>query len=224
MGRTLQRYKKLFQDLKKNPPHRVYFLYGPEEYIKKEFVSELMKRALPAQNQAFNLDIIHGDEFDSERFDDGLGSFPLFGERRMIVLKKFDALAIANKDLVIDRLSRVPDSLVVVVEARSDKLDSARLKKLDKVSGERAMSFRFQFLADQETVERVRDRLHREGLSIEPEALDLLVTSVGTQLTDLTNELDKIIPGAGDNKTITRELVGAVVDLSLTKHILCLQY
>ena len=42
MGRTLQSYKKLFDGLKKGEPHGLYFLYGPEEFIKKEFVAELL--------------------------------------------------------------------------------------------------------------------------------------------------------------------------------------
>ena len=37
MGRLLQRYKKAFEDLKKSGPKRVYFLYGPEVFIKREF-------------------------------------------------------------------------------------------------------------------------------------------------------------------------------------------
>jgi DNA polymerase-3 subunit delta len=219
MGRTLQRYKKLFETLKKPPPKRVYFLYGPEEYIKKEFVSELMKLALAEGNEAFNLDILHGDEFERDRFDDRMSSFPLFTERRMIILKKFEALSTANKDLVLERIAGASESLVLVVEAANDKLDSARLKKLDKIAAELGVSFRFQFLSEEETVERVKGRLRREGVSIEPDALDLMVTSVGTHLMDLNNELDKIVLSCGEGKTITRELVGEVVGKYRTENV-----
>ncbi|MFQ5510303.1 MAG: DNA polymerase III subunit delta [Candidatus Krumholzibacteriia bacterium] len=220
MGRTLQRYKKLFEDLKKSPPGRVYFLYGPEEHIKKEYVGELMKRTLRDENQAFNLDVLHGDEFERERFDDRMSSFPLFTERRMIVVKKFEALPLAGKDLIVERIGAgLPESVVLVVECGNDKLDSARLKKIDKLATAHGVSFRFQFLSDEETVERIKSRLRREGKAIDPPALDLLVTSVGTHLTDLNNELDKIVLSSGDEKAITRELVAEVVGKYRTENI-----
>ena len=97
MGRTLQRYKKLFDDLKKKGPLRAYFLYGPEEHIKKEFVAELIKTALAEENRTFNLDILHGDEFERDVFHDRISSFPLFTDRRMVIIKKFEALTTPNK-------------------------------------------------------------------------------------------------------------------------------
>jgi len=94
MGRTLQRYKKLFDQLKDDKTrHRVYLLYGPEEFLKKEFVGELIKTKLSDKNRAFNLDMLHGDDFDRDLFNDRLSSFPLFAEQRMVILKKFEALA-----------------------------------------------------------------------------------------------------------------------------------
>ncbi|MEE9271526.1 MAG: DNA polymerase III subunit delta [Candidatus Krumholzibacteria bacterium] len=219
MGRTLQRYKKLFETLKNTPPKRVYFLYGPEEYIKKEFVTELMKHALADGNRAFNLDILHGDEFERDRFEDSMSSFPLFTERRMVILKKFEALSTTTKDLVLERIAGVAESLVLVVEAGNDKLDSARLKKLDKIAAGLGVSFRFQFLSEEETIERIKGRLRREGLTIEPAAVDLLLTSVGTHLIDLNNELDKIVLSCGEGKTITPQLVGEVVGKYRTENI-----
>ena len=93
MGRTLQRYKKLFDQVKKDAPHRVYFLYGPEEFLKKEFIGELIKTRLSEQNRAFNLDIFHADEFDRDAFADRITSYPLFTDRRMVILKGFESLS-----------------------------------------------------------------------------------------------------------------------------------
>jgi DNA polymerase-3 subunit delta len=219
MGRTLQRYRKLFEELKGKEPQRIYFLYGPEEYIKKEFLGELIKKTLAEGNRAFNLDIFHGDEFDRDGFNDRIASFPLFTDRRMVIVKKFDALSLANKDFVIECAGDLPESLVCVVESIAEKLDSARLKNIEKLAKAGGLAFRFDYLSDEETVERVKGRLHREGLSIEPDALDVLIASVGTHLVDLTNELEKIVRAAGDEKVVTRELVAAVVGKYRTENV-----
>lgn len=211
MGRALERYRKLFDGLKNKGPARLYLLYGPEEYIKKEFIGELIKTAVSEGNRAFNLDIFHGDEFEREAFHDRLSAFPLFADRRMVIVRKFEALSTANKDFVIEHLDKLPDSMVVVAETTSDKMNTARLKTLKKLADAQGLAFRFEHLSDAETVERIRGRLKKEGLAIDPDALELLVESVGNQLIDLVNELEKIVLAVGETSTVTRGLVADVV-------------
>lgn len=222
MGKALQTYRKLFDDLKKGAIHRVYFLYGPEEYLKKEFVRELITRALPESNRAFNLDILYGDEFDKALFDDRLNSYPLFTDRRVVILKNFGDLSTANKDHVIDAVERVAESIVFVVEAANEKLDSARLRNLKKAVDKKGLTASFALLDDQETIDRVMSRFKREGYKIDPDALDLLVESVGTRLIDLGNEVDKILLAAGERDTVDRELVSDVVGKYRTESLFSL--
>jgi DNA polymerase-3 subunit delta len=219
MGRTLQQYKKLFDDLKKKGPTSAYLLYGPEEYIKKEFIAELINAALGTENRAFNLDILHGNEFDRDTFNTRISSFPLFSDRRMVIIKDIDALSTPDKDFVLDRIEALPESLVFVAESGVDTMGTARLKRLKKVVDSQGVTFRFQHLSDEETVERVHGRLRREGLTIDAEALDLLVASVGTHLADLTNELEKIILSAGDPKVVDKNLVSEVVGRYRTENL-----
>lgn len=219
MGRALATYRKLFDDVKKGKLRRLYFLYGPEEYLKKEFVRELVERALPGANRAFNLDIVYGDEFDRALFDDRIHSFPLFTERRVVILKRFGDLSLAHKDHVIAGAEDLPESLILVIETPEEKLANARLKALAKLAQRTGLAAPFAFLDERETVERLLGRLRREGVEIEPEALDLLVESVGTQLIDLSNEVDKILLAAGERRTIDRELVRDVVGHYRTENL-----
>ena len=219
MGRILQRYKKLFEQLKSGSSHRVYFLHGPEEFMKKEFIGELIESRLSGRNRAFNLDIFHGDEFDRDSFNDRISSFPLFNERRMVILKKVEALSTANKDFVLERLGALSDSIVFVAETIQDRLDTARMKKFKQIADDAGLSFRFQYLSDDETVDRVKGRLHREGYTIQADALELLIESVGTGLIDLANELEKIMMSVETGTAIDRELVGEVVGKYRTENL-----
>jgi DNA polymerase-3 subunit delta len=211
LGKTLQRYRKLFESVKKGAIHPLYFLYGEEEYLKQEFIRELLCTALPEANRAFNLDVLYGDEFDRQVFDDRVGSFPLFSDRRVVILRNFKGLSTANKDHVIDSAGTSADSVVLVVEAQSSALETVRWKNMKKVADKRGLSFKFEFLDEDETLERVRGRFQREERNVTPDALELLVESVGTQLIDLINEVEKLCLAAGSNEVVDRELVGAVV-------------
>jgi len=219
MGRTLQSYKKLFDQAKKDAPHRIYFLYGPEEFLKKEFIGELIKTRLSEENRAFNLDIFHADEFDRDTFADRLTSYPLFTDRRMVILRGFESLSTANQDSALERAADLAGPVILVVETPSPKLDTARLKRLEQIADESGVSFCFRHLSDDETVERVKTRLHREGYGIAPDALELLVDSVGTSLIDLANEIEKIMLSTDAGSMIGRNDVAAVVGRYRTENL-----
>jgi DNA polymerase-3 subunit delta len=207
----LTKYKKLFDSVRKDDIKKIYFLYGPEEYLKKEFISEIIQRVLPEKNRVFNLDIFHGDEFDKNAFDDRMSSFPLFAERRMVVLKRFEALNAASKDLVLDRIQKIPDSVVFISESNENKPATVRSKKMKQMADTQGISFQCKHLTEAETLTRVEGRFKKEGLSIEREALELLVDSIGTGLSDLSNEVEKIALHAGEDKLITVDNIKDVV-------------
>jgi len=190
--------------------------------MKREFVRELIEAALPDRERAFNLDIIHGDDFDSVAFDDRMQAFPLLGGRRVVILRNFDALSVSNRDHVIDRAAALPPSMTLVVESSDEKLETAAHKRLAAVASKEGVAFAFASLDETETLERVLGRFRREGIAIEPEALDLLVESVGTQMMDLANEVDKILLAASDSKQVTRDLVADVVGKYRTESLFSL--
>ncbi len=204
-------YKRLFEEVRKGPLKPVYLLHGPEEYMKREFVRELVQAALPEAERPFNLDIIHGDQFDPHELADRLQSFPLFSSRRVIILRNFEALSVANRERVVELVAAVPPSVTWVIESGDEKLETAAHKKLAAAAARAGVAFAFGNLNESETLERVLGRFRREGIHVDADALDLLVESVGTQLMDLSNEVDKILLAAAESKTATRELVAGVV-------------
>jgi len=201
----------MFDAVREGKLARVYFLYGTEEYLRREFLRELIHAALPEKNRVFNLDMLYGDDFDRARLDDRLQSFPLFADRRVILLKRFDALALSGKDAVIEACAAVPEGTIFVVESDADRLGGARGKHMDAAARACGISFHCAPLSDREAKERVRGRFRRAECSITDDALEMLVESVGVRLIDLANEADKLILVAGPQSTITPKHVRAVV-------------
>lgn len=211
MGRQAEAYSKLFADVRAGKVRPIYFLHGPEELMKREFLRELMAAVLPQGDRTFNLDILHGDEFDAQGFDDRVQAFPLFAARRLVVLRNFDALSTSLRERVIERVASLPDGLVLVIESGQEKLETVAHKKLAEVAARSGIAMPFAALDESETLERVLARFRREECRIDPDALDLLIESVGTALIDLSNEVDKLVLAAGDGKHVSRELVESVV-------------
>jgi DNA polymerase-3 subunit delta len=211
MGRQAEAYRKLFEDVRGGRVRPLYFLHGPEEFMKREFLRDLMAAVLPEGDRTFNLDILYGDEFDPQAFDDRVQAFPLFAARRLIVLRNFDAISPSQRERVVERISSLPDGLVLVIESGTEKLETVAHKRLGELAGRVGVAQAFAPLDESETLERVLGRVRREGYRVDPDALDLLIESVGTALIDLSNEVDKLLLAATDTKHITRDLVESVV-------------
>jgi DNA polymerase-3 subunit delta len=211
VGRQSDTYTKLFADVRAGRVKPLYFLYGPEEFMRREFLRELMNAVLPAGDRTFNLDILYGDEFDAQTFDDRVQAFPLFAARRLVVLRNFDALSPSLRERVIERAQALPDGLVLVIESAQEKLETVAHKKLAEAASRTGAAVAFAPLDEPETLERVLARFRREECKVDPDALDLLIESVGTALIDLSNEVDKLVLAAGETKHVTREMVESVV-------------
>jgi DNA polymerase-3 subunit delta len=211
MGGRLTGYKKLFDDVKQGRLRPLYFLHGPEEFMKREFVRDLVHAALPGGDRTFNLDVLYGDEFDAQAFEDRLQAFPLFSARRVVILRNFDALTPSNRERVAERAAQLPDGLTLVVESQQEKLETAAHKRMAEVAARGGVAHAFAALDEPETMERVLARFRKEGFQVDTDALDLLIESVGTALIDVANEVDKILLAAADGKHVTREVVAAVV-------------
>jgi len=214
-GKTLQSYTKLFKELEAKGPRPVYFLYGPEEHTKREYLRAVVAAVLPEDKRAFNLDILHGDEFDKEAFNNRMSAFPLFAERRVVVIKKFEALATADKDFVLKRLEAgaLPDGTVLVVEAGdlADGKLTVRTKKVIDFAKQNGVAVEFALLRREESEEWVRQKLAQAGVAVDPEAARLLVESVGEQLIDLANEVEKLAAYVGNGGRVTTDTVASVV-------------
>lgn len=211
MGRQADAYRKLFEDVHAGRVKPLYFLHGPEEFMKREFLRELSNAVLPEGDRTFNLDILYGDEFDAPAFDERLQAFPLFSTRRLVVLRSFDSLSTSERERVIERASALPDGIVLVIESAQEKLETVAHRKLAETAARSGVVVACAALDESETLDRVLARFRREEYRVDPDALDLLIESVGTALIDLANEVDKLILAAGDDRHITRERVEAVV-------------
>jgi DNA polymerase-3 subunit delta len=222
MAGRLSAYRKLFDDVAQGRVRPLYFIHGPEEHMKREFTRKLIEAVLPEGDRTFNLDVLHGDEFDAPAFDDRLQAFPLFASRRLVILRGFEALSPSNRDRVADRAEAVPEGLVLVVESASEKLETAAHKRLAATAARLGVEFTFAPLDETETLERVLARCKREGYRVDADALDLLIESVGTQMIDLANEVDKILLAAADTRAITREVVASVVGKYRTESLFSL--
>lgn len=181
-----------------------YYLHGEDEYLKEEGLRQLIDAAIDPATRDFNLDQRRGAELDAASLASLLATPPMMAERRVVVIRdvtglRKDARAALEKYLQ----SPAPDVLLALTAPADAKVDST-LSKL-------ATEENCKPLTGAQLPKWIVARVEKQhGTTISPEAVELLQDSVGTDLSQVAIELEKLaLYCAG--RAIDEEAVAAVV-------------
>lgn len=215
--------KDLNQALKQGKIEPVYFLYGPETYLRDQAAREIAEEALRGtllrefNDSAFNL--------QTDEVRDALAiaeQLPMMSQRRVVGIRNFGKLSESEENRLLEYLERPVETSVVIFVG--DDLDKRKKFAKTLMSG---AAFEFQPLKAAELQSWIRAHLKKLNAEIEPAAGRRILEVVTSDLHTITNELNKLAAAALPSGRITLELVDKLVGRSrehmnweLTDHIL----
>jgi DNA polymerase-3 subunit delta len=137
---------------------------------------------------------------------DSARQLPMMAARRIIVARDVDKLIEGDTELILAYLQRPSPTTTLIFQAQS--LD--RRKKLTEMLLDRCAVVAFDPLSDHELARWADGFVATFGCTLQPAALDLLVSLTGTGLMRLANELEKLAIYTGEGQ-ITEESVALLV-------------
>lgn len=197
MKARLSEYRRIFAELRSDAPASVYLLTGDEYYIMEEMASRLAARFTGDDTRSFNLDVEYGSEVEMETFISTARSYPFMSEKRMLILKELEKLRGSWKSLV-EYCSRPAASTILVMLFNRAGADGRKVKppadyrKLEKAVDDTGKVIRCDRLDDRELAGWLTSKASRMGFDLTGEGAEALLDSVGNDLHDLQNELDKL--------------------------------
>lgn len=182
----------------------VYYFHGDDEYVKSEQLRRVLDAAVDPATRDFNLEWLRGSEVDAEALASLLRTPPMMAERRAVVIRDVPALSRNARRALDDYLERpLPDVLLMLIAPTGTKPDKALLG--------RGVAVEFKPLAGERVPKWIAYYVEHDLHSgITDGAITLLQEAVGTELTQLKIELDKLANYAGDGP-INEAAVSAVV-------------
>ncbi|HTR78212.1 MAG TPA: DNA polymerase III subunit delta [Gemmatimonadaceae bacterium] len=163
-----------------------YLFYGEDDFLKEDLVRQVLESALEGAPRDFNLEVCRGGEVDPETLASVLASPPMMADRRAVVIR--DALSLKKdaRKVLDDYLRRpAPDTLVLLVAPAG--------AKLDKHLGDSVVAVEFEPLAGGRVPGWIA--YHTEHVlhtRITPDAATLLQDAIGSDLSHLSIELEKL--------------------------------
>ena len=196
----------LLRGLKKGAPDPVYLLHGDEDVLKDEAVRALLDAAVDPAARDFNLDSRFAADLDAEAFHALVNTPPMLADRRAVVLRGVDQLG-KRKSKLRDELLRYlgapnPTTLLILVSAAGEDPDPEVLRRATSVA---------LAALDPERVPRwVNHHAAKLALTLEPDAVELLVEAVGNDLSTLAREVEKLAGLAADRPATAADVTALV--------------
>ncbi len=187
-------------------PAHLYLILGDEDVRAEEALRTTLDALIPAEERTLNLDVVDAGETPVQDIITKCETLPFFGARRVVVLRRAEALKAAEQEALAAYLDRGSPASALIVVAES--LD--RRRRLYGVLQRGGRVIACGRLAPEDLPAWVRSRVTREGKTITREGAELLVTLVGGGLRELGLEIAKLAAYAGDRRTITPDDVREV--------------
>ena len=181
--------KLIVDDIKQGNLKPIYFLMGEEPYYIDKISDFIENSVLDESEKGFNQIVMYGRDVSVDEIVSSAKRFPMMAEHQVIIVKEAQDLSRS-----IDKLESYADnpqpSTVLVFNYKYKKLD--KRKKVYKAIVKNGLIYESKKLYDNQVGDWIVKVLRGKKFSIEPKASLMLVEFLGTDLSKISNELDKL--------------------------------
>lgn len=191
---------KIVNDIKSGNIKPIYFLMGEEPYYIDKLSDYIEEKVLTEEEKGFNQTVLYGRDVSIEDIISTAKRYPMMAERQVVIVKE-------AQDLIrtIDKLESYaenPMATTVLVFCYKYKTLDKR-KKLTKLLAKAGVVFESKKLYENQVGDWIKRVLAGKKYTIEPKATAMLVEFLGTDLSKINNELEKLQIILPVNSTIT---------------------
>ena len=196
---TDRQVRSLIEDARQGIFKSVYLLMGEEPYYPDLLCQEIIDHCLQEWEKDFNETICYGADVTAETVITAARRFPMMAERQLVVVK--EAQQMKSLEELAVYCQQPLDSTVLVILMHGASADKRR--GLYKAVQKTGVVVESALLRDYEMPQWISSYYAGRGLSIHPEAAQLLAESAGTDLGKIAVETEKLLKNLPEG---TREI------------------
>ncbi|NNK75825.1 MAG: DNA polymerase III subunit delta, partial [Maribacter sp.] len=181
--------KQIVADIRNGNIKPIYFLFGEEPYYIDKISQFIEKNVLTEEEKGFNQMVLYGKEASIDEIVANAKRYPMMAERQVVIVKEAQELSRTIEQLVA-YAENPQQTTVLVLCYKYKKLD--KRKKLYKSIGKYGVLFESKKLYENQVSEWLRRVLQGKGYSISHKAAIVLVEYLGTDLSRISKELEKL--------------------------------
>lgn len=180
---------KIVNDIKAGNIKPIYFLMGEEPYYIDKLSDYIEQNVLSEEEKGFNQTVLYGRDVTMEDIIGSAKRYPMMADRQVVIVKEAQELTRTIDKLESYAANPMP-STVLVFCYKYKTLD--KRKKVTKLLEKNGLVYESKKLYDNQVGQWISRVLQGKGYGIEPKANAMLVEFLGTDLSKINNELEKM--------------------------------
>lgn len=203
--------EQIIADIRNKIYKPIYFLMGDENYYIDRLTDFILRNVLDESEKAFNEHVYYGKDVTAGDIDNLARRYPMMANHQVIVIKEAQNV---KKIEDLEYYARNPlKSTILVINYKYKSL--AKNKKLYKEIEKNGLVFESKKLYENQVPEWIVTYLKRKKCTIDPPAALLLTENLGSDLSKIANELDKLVITLPQGQTkITSALIEKNIGIS----------
>jgi DNA polymerase-3 subunit delta len=193
----------------------IYLFHGEDSFSSQQ-KARLWKNEFIKKYDDLNIQLFEASDLDARKFAEAVETVPFLTEKKLIIIRDFIKEGPTEEQKVVaEKLDDLPDYCVVVFTERQ-KADSrlSLFKKIKKIG----TAEEFNFMEKYDLTQWILKEVAKKGGSISSANAALLSDTVGPDLWQMTQEVEKLVLHAGADE-ITAEAINSLVSPNLSESI-----
>lgn len=207
----MEEAKQIVTDIQKGIVKPIYFLMGEEAYYIDKISDFIEHNILDEAEKGFNQMVLYGRDITIDDIVSNAKRYPMMADCQVVIIKEAQDLSRSIEKLV-DYVNNPQPTTVLVVNYKYKKID--KRKALYKALKKTGIVFESKKLYDNQVPDWIRRVLSGQGYQITPKAAQMLVEFLGTDLSKIENELNKLKIVLPQGSQITPEAIEENIGIS----------
>lgn len=181
--------KHIVADIKAKNLKPIYFLMGEEPYYIDRISEFIENNVLAEEEKGFNQMVLYGRDVSVDDIVSNAKRYPMMAEYQVVIVKEAQDLSRTIEKLAAYAENPQPTT-ILVLNYKYKKID--KRKALYKSLKKTGLVFESKKLYENQVADWIRRVLAGKKYSISPKAAQMLVEFLGTDLSKINNELEKL--------------------------------
>ncbi len=211
--------KDLIDKINKKIYSPVYFLWGDEPYYIDKITDFVEENVLSESEKDFNFTTFYGKDSSVEEIINVCRRFPMMSNYQVVIVKEAQQLKQIEKLQIYFKDFQKSTLLVINYKGKVDK----RKKFYKDLQNDQFIIYESAEVKGEKVNQWIESYLKGKNFSITPKATIMLVEFLGNNLSNLANELDKLVILLSGTNTITEDHIEENIGISKDFNIFELQ-
>ncbi|MGC4128544.1 MAG: DNA polymerase III subunit delta [Bergeyella sp.] len=214
----------LLKNIKNKELLPLYFLHGEESYYIDVVVKAFENEVLAEDEKAFNQIVVYGKDTGYPEVLASARQFPMMGDKMLIIVKEAQDLKMGEEETAafLNYIENPVESTILVFAHKNKKLDGKK-RKLNDLLKKKKYYYLSEKLRDYEVPSFIQNELKKSGIQSAPNISYLLAEYLGTDLSRIANEINKLKLVLKEGEILDEKLVERHIGISKEFNVFELQ-